>query len=348
MRVRTAWPASARPNQDEPPQPVNHLAQGWYVALASTTLRRRPRKVTLFGQDFVGWRSADGRPRVHGAVCPHMGAALYDGTVVGDSIECPFHRWRYGPDGRCAFVPGRRPPARAELTAPPVREQAGYVWVWHGPGPPRHEPPDSAALAGPDRLRLRRFRLADLTRTTPRRILENTVDPDHLVALHGLSVDGEATITLTDQGPEHLPERLDAVLTWPSYDGALGAASNALGLNAERFTLQVRGWATCQQIEYLADDRRIYEMVLAVTPVSDNLSIQHINVAVDAERAGPLGLLRTPVHRAEIKVAAQQDLPIFDTLLPGDRHGLYLGGDNALRRFRRFYERWVEAAADAA
>src|SRR5689334_23634300 len=38
--------------------------------------------------------------------CPHLGAHLgIGGTVVGDSIKCPFHAWRFGGDGACVDVP---------------------------------------------------------------------------------------------------------------------------------------------------------------------------------------------------------------------------------------------------
>ncbi|MEY7977373.1 Rieske 2Fe-2S domain-containing protein [Streptomyces pilosus] len=347
MRHRTSerLTASARP--------VTNLASGWYVAVPSAELRHRPRRITLFGSSYVGWRGSDGRARVHSAVCPHAGAALYGGKVVDGTLECPFHRWRFDESGACAFVPGRRPPARAALTALPTRECSGYVWAWYGGGPPRHEPPDLPGLGGRRLPGLRTFRLADPTRATTRRILENTYDPDHLVALHGLTVRGEARIVFPDApgakgdggaADDEPAERCDATLTWPAYRGALGTVSDAVGLNADEFTLRMRGWSSCQEIEYYADGRRLYRMVLAVTPIGEHHSVQHINAVVDADGRGALGWLRALVHRAEVQVAARQDLPVFDTLLPGDRHGIYVPGDEAVRRFRRFYQRWVEVA----
>jgi len=332
-----------------PVRPVTNLAAGWYAATASTNLRRTPERITLFGETFVGWRDRHGRARVQSAVCPHMGAALHGGRVVDGTIECPFHRWRFDPDGRCVVVPGRRPSARVALRVLPTRECSGYVWAWFGSGEPTHEPPDVPALDRRTRRpRLRRFRLADATRATPRRILENTYDPDHLIALHGLTVAGDARITFPDAPHGDRdgapPERFDAMLTWPAYRGGLGTVSDVLGLNAGEFTLRVRGWASCQQIEYFADRRRLYEMVLAVTPVCEHHSIQHIAAAVDPDGRGVMGRLRALVHRAEVQVAARQDLPIFDTLQPGDRHGIYVPGDEALRNFRRFYQRWVDTA----
>lgn len=340
------WPATERPRgtqQGSARPSVANLAVGWYVACASALLRDRPIHVVLFGQDHVAWRSADRKAHLQTSLCPHMGAALHDGTVVRDAIECPFHRWRFGPDGTCLSAPGRTPPRRARLRTLPVAEASGYVWVWHGPGGPLFDPPNVPALEPRRGPHLRRFSLADTTRTTPRRILENTWDPDHLVALHGLTTTGATGVAMQPAGGAHgaAIERLDATFTWPSYSGLLGTVSSLLGLNASTFTLRVRGWATCQHIEYFTDQTRVYEMVLAVTPVGDSLSVQHINVAVERERT-ILGPLRSLVHRAEVQVAAKQDLPVFDTLLSGDRHGIYLSSDATLRRFRQFYQRWVE------
>lgn len=326
---------------------LTNLAAGWYVVCASTQLRTQPRRIDLFGSTYVAWR-ADGDAVVMPGTCPHMGAALFDGKVTDATVQCPFHHWRFDRGGRCVAVPGGQPPSRAAVTPLTVREVSGYVWAWWGSTPATHEPPSVPGLQQPRWRWLRRFRLADPTRATVRRILENTFDPDHLVALHGLTVTGrtridwdEVTGTATGNLP---PERLDARLSWPSYAQTLGRVSTALGLNADTFELRVQGWATCQRIEYFADSTRVYDMVLAVTPVAADSYIQHIHVAVDADGHGPAGWVRSLVHRAEVTVAARQDLPIFDTLLPGDRHGIYVPGDEALRRFRRFYQQWVEAA----
>src|SRR3546814_6927399 len=56
-----------------------------------------------------------------------------DGAVEGDSIRCPYHAWRFGPDGKCNEIPyssGPIPPA-AKVRSWPVVERMGAVFVWH-------------------------------------------------------------------------------------------------------------------------------------------------------------------------------------------------------------------------
>jgi 3-Ketosteroid 9alpha-hydroxylase C-terminal domain/Rieske [2Fe-2S] domain len=39
------------------------------------------------------------------AHCKHLGAQIgHGGTVVGDCVECPFHGWRWGPDGTNRYI----------------------------------------------------------------------------------------------------------------------------------------------------------------------------------------------------------------------------------------------------
>ena len=40
------------------------------------------------------------------AHCKHLGAHIgHGGKVVGDCVECPFHGWRWGPDGTNRYIP---------------------------------------------------------------------------------------------------------------------------------------------------------------------------------------------------------------------------------------------------
>jgi len=80
--------------------------------------------------------------------CRHQGAHLgHGGKVSGDSVECPFHAWVRGPDGRNRFIPDSpdRPNRALTLRVFPVKEQHGAVFIWHHPAgdPPRWKMPDT-------------------------------------------------------------------------------------------------------------------------------------------------------------------------------------------------------------
>jgi phenylpropionate dioxygenase-like ring-hydroxylating dioxygenase large terminal subunit len=63
--------------------------------------------------------------------CPHRGVQLSLGKVKDGCLECPFHGWRFGAEGKCQFVP-LNPDARRELLsarALPCRERGGLVWI---------------------------------------------------------------------------------------------------------------------------------------------------------------------------------------------------------------------------
>jgi cholesterol 7-dehydrogenase len=51
------------------------------------------KRVTCLGQHLVLFRTEKDEAKVLDAYCPHMGADLgVGGKVVGDCIECPFHK----------------------------------------------------------------------------------------------------------------------------------------------------------------------------------------------------------------------------------------------------------------
>jgi len=74
---------------------------------------------------------------------------LHLGAVIGDSIECPYHGWRWrGADGQCVYIPSNGPsapiPKAAAIGAFPAVERYGLVWT--SVGDPLTGPPDLPEL----------------------------------------------------------------------------------------------------------------------------------------------------------------------------------------------------------
>ena len=116
--------------------------RGWFVVAEACELENGPIGVRFFAKDFVIYRGESGKVVMLDAYCPHMGTHLCknttsyivrDGTQVqGDSIRCPYHAWRFGPDGVCDDIPyAKRIPAAAKVASYTVVEQAGVIFMWH-------------------------------------------------------------------------------------------------------------------------------------------------------------------------------------------------------------------------
>src|SRR4029079_10178956 len=109
------------------------------------------------------------------------------GTVVGDSIRCPFHAWRFDGAGACVEIPyckKDKVPPRAQIKPWPVREPTGLVFVWHDRDgrEPTWEIPVIAEHGDPawTPWSLSKMRIA----TAPCEIIENVADSGHFPAVH--------------------------------------------------------------------------------------------------------------------------------------------------------------------
>jgi phenylpropionate dioxygenase-like ring-hydroxylating dioxygenase large terminal subunit len=124
------------------------LSGFWYIAAASRELDRKPIGQIVEGESLVLFRDMAGKPHALIDRCAHRGMALSHGRVVGDSIECPYHGWRYDGDGKLCAIPalcdGEILPQPKTVFPYPVAESDEHVWVWLGqesPGePPFHFP----------------------------------------------------------------------------------------------------------------------------------------------------------------------------------------------------------------
>lgn len=172
--------------------------RGWFAVANGNEVGRKPMSVHYFGQDMVLYRGESGRVVMLDAYCPHMGTHLGSGPssatsksdthMEGDNIRCPFHAWRFGPDGVCNHIPYHDepiPPA-ARIKSWTVQERYGIIFAWHDP---EDQEPDFEIIEftewdDPQWVRWEGMEyLADLKH--PIEIFDNMSDVAHLGHLHG-------------------------------------------------------------------------------------------------------------------------------------------------------------------
>ena len=116
---------------------------------------------------------------------------IQDGQIEDDSIRCPYHAWRFGPDGKCNQIPyydGPIPKAAA-IRSWKVVERMGCIWAWHDPenGEPEYEVPDFAEWNDPQWVRWKIDQMGTIA-LHPQEVLDNMADVAHLNPVHGSTV----------------------------------------------------------------------------------------------------------------------------------------------------------------
>ncbi|MEY3014590.1 MAG: hypothetical protein RIT45_3325 [Pseudomonadota bacterium] len=162
---------------------VARVTRAWYVLCESRELRAKPLRRTLYGWPLVLFRAEGGLPVTLLDRCPHRNVPLSDGRVVEGTLECPYHGWRFGAQGRCTTVPGlvetrgggRDAPAHATV------EQDGFVWAWAQAGETPTEPPPRVPTFGAGYSEVRRS--VDFPGTL-HATAENALDVPHTAFLH--------------------------------------------------------------------------------------------------------------------------------------------------------------------
>ncbi|WP_419846374.1 Rieske 2Fe-2S domain-containing protein [Candidatus Poriferisocius sp.] len=122
----------------------------WYPVAYSDELDDSPQAVTLFGERLVVVR-LDGEPAVFDDQCLHKGTALSLGVVDDGCLRCPYHGWKYSPDGSIVRIPAREELSglvKAKLRRYPTVETSGLVYTCLG-DEPRYPPPSIPEFEDP-------------------------------------------------------------------------------------------------------------------------------------------------------------------------------------------------------
>ena len=108
----------------------------WLLAHKSMLTVNQPRKISLYGVDYVIWKDAAGSIQALPNACPHMGAMLSEGwcEVQHDgtsTVICPFHALPFDAVG-CTILPGSGKKTLSQLQPLELIIQADFIWSYGG------------------------------------------------------------------------------------------------------------------------------------------------------------------------------------------------------------------------
>lgn len=314
-----------------PPFPI-----GWFMVARGADLE--PGAVlerTFLGQQVVAFRTTSGRAAVASAHCPHLGANLArGGTVVDESLRCPFHSLRWAVDGSCvgSEYPGD-PPYGVRLPTYPTIERFGFLFAWHDPagGRPSFDIPD-LELAGWTEMTVTTIRIAAHVAT----IHENGVDAVHFGIVHGFPLSGPryddrgtsfhtefhfGTPNFLREGPPEITTFFDTDTHGLGYAHSLNTAE-AVGLRYRVLLLTTP--TTAGDLDFTV------ATTVQCPPTGDLIGGVPVDEVADFMHRGALG-------------GVQQDIPIWEGLRHVDRPRL-VKGDGPIPRFRHWAEQFLPAA----
>ena len=125
---------TAEPLQQQEAQFLRDL---WYFGALSKDLKPGAlKRIMLLGEPVLLGRMKSGEAFALRDICPHRGVPLSAGRAMSDdTVECPYHGWRFKADGVCSLIPSLvegqdMDPAGIKVRSHPVREQDGLIWVY--------------------------------------------------------------------------------------------------------------------------------------------------------------------------------------------------------------------------
>ena len=316
---------------------------GWFaVAYADEIGAGESKPIRYFDQDLVLFRGEDGKPAVLEAYCPHLGAHLgygindeagRGGRIVGNSIVCPFHAWRFSDEGECVEVPYAQnmPPKVAGkkcLKSFPCVEMNGAIWVWYHPNndAPHWQMTEHEELKDTTWAVSRKVEWT--VNTHSQEMGENSADPAHFKYVHGTASFPEWETTY--DGPfSRGVQRADMATPKGIVPGAIHICSAGPGHQWTRFTGIAETF-----------------LMSMITPVSND------QVHVRFCFAQPLKDGKIPERGVEAAIIADivkqlnEDKPIWEHKIYRDKP-ILCDGDGPIAKFRKFYSQfYAEQAAE--
>ena len=307
----------------------------------------------FFGKDFALYRGrATGRIVLLDAYCPHMKTHLaapnktsyviQDGlgtNVEGDGIRCPYHAWRFGPDGKCDDIPYHQGPipAAACVKSWHVEESMGGVWVWHDPegGEPDYDVPSFPEYNLPAWVKPKYDHLG-LLNHHPQELVDNIVDYGHLSPIHGSTVEGFESVI---QGHQAIQRQRGGHRTLAEEGGGVSTKLHTIT------TYHGPGML----LSYLTG---FYEgvMIIAHTPVDDGtVKVWHalcVKSPSNSAQATKTDEIEAAHYQGMALDAFAQDFEVWQHKAPCI-NGMFIPSDGPFMKARLWYKQFYNPRAKA-
>ncbi|MGI8841004.1 MAG: Rieske 2Fe-2S domain-containing protein [Caulobacteraceae bacterium] len=130
------------------------LTDIWYFAAPSSAVKAgRLARQEILGEPILVGRTRGGEAFALRDICPHRAAPLSAGSLTREadgreSVECCYHGWRFGADGRCVAIPSlvagqNLDVSRIVVRRYPLAESQGMVFIWMASDPRAGREPDA-------------------------------------------------------------------------------------------------------------------------------------------------------------------------------------------------------------
>ncbi|MCR9129553.1 MAG: aromatic ring-hydroxylating dioxygenase subunit alpha [Alphaproteobacteria bacterium] len=330
----------------------------WYVAMTAGELRAgKLHKRMYLGEPVVMGRNPDGSPFALRDICPHRAVPLsagqlLDGSGGGQTVECPYHGWRFGTaDGVCKHIPSLVEGQPFDLEKITVRryavaEQDDLIWIYMPSEPgaePSGPPPRFERMVhhqGASEGRVKFVETAELACQMDHAVI-GLLDPAHTPFVHKSPL-WRSSKTLKEKEKHYAPSEMGFTMlshepvNSPLYTWVLGP-----GVKVE-----IQFLLPGLRAESITTERHSFLGLAAITPIRDDLceirEIMYWN-------APSLDLIR-PFARPFTHTFLQQDARIMKLQGEGLSHDPPLmqipDADTLMVWYRRLKREWIKAGAE--
>jgi phenylpropionate dioxygenase-like ring-hydroxylating dioxygenase large terminal subunit len=318
----------------------------WYVILRSKEIKKgRTLGVLRMGERMVLWRNLAGEVVCQADLCPHRGAALSIGCLKGDTIQCPFHGFEYGQDGRCTYVPANGriadPPKALQVVTYPTHEAHDYIYIWWGE--PQESYPELPWFDDLDST-FTTSDYADHWAVQYSRAIENQLDVFHLPFVHATTI-GRGNRTIADGPLTAVDEKSLEIWVYNRVDDGKSAARRASELPQPSRPPFLKFRFPHLWMNRISEDMRI---TVFFTPVDDENTILYLRYYQRFVRIPLLRELVALLINLSSIVILNQDKRVVLTQRP-KKSGLHIGeklipADKPIIEYRSIREKLQKAA----